>query len=65
VISSDILFIPYDLTRGLTAGKSYFWNLNFEYRLSNFIQATVTYSGRAENKSRVIHTGTAELRAFF
>ena len=65
VISSDILFIPYDLTRGLTAGKSYFWNLNFEYRLSNFVQATVTYSGRAENKSRVIHTGTAELRAFF
>lgn len=64
-LSTNPLFLPYELTKGLTLGKSFFWNLGFDYRLSNFIQATVNYFGRAEGKSRVIHTGTAELRAYF
>lgn len=58
-------FVPFDLTKGLAVGKSYFWSLNFEYRISNFIQATINYFGRAEGKSKVIHTGTAEVRAYF
>ncbi|MBZ0203863.1 MAG: hypothetical protein K8I03_12665 [Ignavibacteria bacterium] len=65
IISTDPAFVPFDLTKGLVIGKSYFWSLNFEYRISNFIQATINYYGRAENKSRVIHTGTAEVRAYF
>lgn len=65
LISANPLFIPFDLTKGLVIGKSYFWQLNFEYRISNFIQATINYFGRAEDKSKVIHTGTAEVRAYF
>jgi hypothetical protein len=65
LIYDNAQFIPYDLTKGLSAGKSYFWSLNFEYRISNFIQAAVNYFGRAEQKSKVIHTGTAEIRAYF
>jgi hypothetical protein len=65
LLNTNPAFIPFDLTKGLVAGKSYFWTLNFEYRISNFIQATINYFGRAEDKSRVIHTGTAEIRAYF
>jgi hypothetical protein len=57
--------VPFELTKGLVIGKSYFWTLNFEYRISNFIQATLNYFGRAEGRSKVIHTGTAEVRAYF
>lgn len=65
LINTSPAFIPFDLTKGLVPGKSYFWSLNFEYRISNFIQATINYFGRAEDKSKVIHTGTAEIRAYF
>jgi len=65
LVNTNPAFVPFDLTKGLVFGKSYFWSLNFEYRISNFIQATVNYFGRAEDKSRVIHTGTAEVRAYF
>ncbi|MEO8512803.1 MAG: hypothetical protein ABI543_04545 [Ignavibacteria bacterium] len=65
LIYTSPAFVPFDLTKGLVAGKSYFWSVNFEYRISNFIQATINYFGRAEDKSKVIHTGTAEIRAYF
>ena len=65
LINTNPAFVPFDLTKGLVIGKSYFWTLNFEYRISNFIQATINYFGRAEDKSKVIHTGTAEVRAYF
>jgi hypothetical protein len=64
-LSDNPLFLPYELTKGLNSGKSYFWNISFEYKLTNFIQATVNYLGRAEGNSKVIHTGTAEVRAYF
>jgi hypothetical protein len=65
ILSSNPLYLPYELTKGLIVGKTYLWSLNFDYRLTNFIQATVSYNGRAEGSSKVIHTGTAELRAYF
>lgn len=65
LVNTNPAFVPFDLTKGLVIGKSYFWSLNLEYRISNFIQATMNYFGRAEDKSKVIHTGTAEVRAYF
>jgi hypothetical protein len=65
LLNNNPEFLPYDLTGGTVIGKSYLWNLTFDYRISNFIQATVNYFGRAEGNSKVIHTGTAELRAYF
>lgn len=59
------LYVPYELTKGIVPGKSYIWSVNFDYRITNFIQATVNYTGRAEGNSKTIHTGTAELRAYF
>jgi hypothetical protein len=64
-LNLEPLFLPYELTKGISPGKSYVWSLAFDYRISNFIQATINYLGRAEEGTKVIHTGTAELRAYF
>jgi hypothetical protein len=65
ILSANPLFLPYELTKGITVGKSFLWTVSFEYRITNFIQATLNYFGRAEGNSKTIHTGTAELRAYF
>ena len=65
ILSANPVFLPYDLTKGITVGKSFLWTLSLDYRITNFIQATLNYFGRAEGNSKVIHTGTAELRAYF
>jgi hypothetical protein len=59
-------FIPYELTNGNQIGKNYYWRLNFDYRLSSFLQTTISYDGRVQGTgSRVIHTARAEVRAYF
>jgi len=65
LLNTNPQFVPYELTGGIVVGKSYLWTVGFDYRITNFIQAAVNYFGRAEGNSKVIHTGTAEIRAFF
>ncbi len=58
-------FIPYELTNGNQIGKNYYWRLNFDYRLTSFLQTTVSYDGRLQGASKVVHTARAEARAYF
>ena len=58
-------FIPYELTNGNQIGKNYYWRLNFDYKLITFLQATISYDGRLQGESRVVHTARAEARAYF
>ena len=65
-LGTNELALPYQLTEGYAIGDTWIGRLTFEYRFGSNIQASVTYSGRAQPPSdRVIHTGQAELRAFF
>lgn len=58
--------LPYQLTEGYAIGATWIGRLTFEYRFGANIQASISYSGRAQPPTdRVIHTGQAELRAFF
>ncbi|MGD8780312.1 MAG: hypothetical protein PVH88_15275 [Ignavibacteria bacterium] len=57
-ISSDIL-------QGNSIGKNYFARVNFDYRISGNLQTSFSYSGRQLGKGKIIHTMTAEARAFF
>jgi len=57
--------IPYELTNGNQIGKNYYWRLNFDYKLSSFLQTTISYDGRVQGASKVIHTARAEARAYF
>jgi hypothetical protein len=58
-------FLPFELTMGNFIGKNYFWRLNFDYRISSNLQSTLSYDGRQQAGSKIVHTGKAEVRAFF
>lgn len=58
-------FIPYELTNGNQIGKNYYWRLNFDYRLTSFLQTTISYDGRVQGAGKIIHTARAEARAYF
>jgi hypothetical protein len=56
----------YELTNGNAVGQNYVWRLNFDYRVNNFVTATISYDGRTNTSiGNVINTGKAEVRAFF
>jgi len=56
---------PYELTGGRIAGKTWVWRSAFEYRITQFLQATVNYEGRSEGGNSPVHNARAEIRAFF
>ncbi len=58
--------IPYEMANGRSLGTSLRWDLRFDYRVSQTIQASFSYSGRNEpERNRVIHTGRAQVTAAF
>jgi hypothetical protein len=65
IMNTNSLNFPYELTSGKTSGKSYFWRAIFDYNITKNIQANVNYDGRVEGNKQVIHTGRAQVTAFF
>ena len=57
--------VPFELTGGRIEGKTYLWTLAFDYRLSGNMQASLQYQGRLEGAGAPVHSGRAEVRAFF
>ncbi|HYQ87542.1 MAG TPA: hypothetical protein VES59_09895 [Bacteroidota bacterium] len=57
--------IPFELTEGRVGGKSWLWHFSFDYRMTQFLQSTISYDGRSEGGSPTVHTAKAEVRAFF
>lgn len=65
VSNKGAVFLPFEMTGGKVTGQSWLWQLTVDYRLTQFLQATIDYNGRSENGGRIIHNGRAEVRAFF
>lgn len=63
--TSSSLNIPFEITRGNVIGKNYFLRAFFDYRVSSFIQTSLSYDARLQGTSRVIQTMRAEARAYF
>src|ERR1051326_7104091 len=57
--------LPFELTGGKVGGQSWLWHVGMDYRLTQFIQSTISYDGRSEGGSSPVHTMKAEVRAFF
>jgi hypothetical protein len=58
--------LPYEMAEGRSAGRSMRWDTRFEYRLSQTIQASLSYTGRNEpERQGVVHTGRAQVTAAF
>jgi len=65
LMNRPILLFPFELTGGKAVGKTWLWRGSFDYRFTQFIQATMSYDGRNEGGAQTIHTARAEVRAFF
>jgi hypothetical protein len=57
--------VPYELTDGRDVGKTFLWGASLDYRITGNIQSTLQYTGRTSKNGKIVHTGRAEVRAFF
>ncbi len=62
----DSRTVPYEMARGKKEGLSQNWQARLEYTLAKNVVFSLFYNGRDEaGFKRVIHSGQAEIRAFF
>lgn len=61
---SDVIF-PFELTNGRNEGMTIILGTFFDYSISKNLQATINYNGRSEGSGGFIHSGRAEVKAFF
>jgi len=57
--------LEFAMLSGLKDGGNYLWNLDYNRKLSNNIQLSVSYEGRKTGISDPIHIGRAQLKATF
>ncbi len=64
-VSTDAALLPYEMAEGDPAGDNFRWDLRVDYRISQYLTATLSYSGSKDADRETIHIGRAEVRAFF
>ncbi len=57
--------VAYQMLEGLQPGKNYTWSLLAQKKLTKFLDLNLNYFGRKTETSKVIHTGTIQLKAYF
>lgn len=57
--------LSYEMLDGLKTGENYTWSVNYSRTLANNIQLTLSYEGRQSPGIKTIHTGNAQVRAYF
>jgi hypothetical protein len=55
----------YTMAGGKTFGNNVDWSFNLDYRLHRYVTVLISYTGLSEPDRPVIHSGRAEMRAFF
>ncbi len=63
--ASENSTIGFEMLEGFKTGQNYTWAASFIKTLSNNLQITLQYNGRKSEGSKMVHIGTAEIRAFF
>lgn len=57
--------IAFEMLEGLKAGQNLTWGLSIQRNIGSGLQLSITYDGRKPASTKVIHTGGAQVRAFF
>lgn len=57
--------LAFEMLDALKIGKNITWGLAYQRNLSNNLQLSLTYDGRQSEGSKTIHTGGAQVRAYF
>jgi hypothetical protein len=64
-VATDAETLPYEMADGDPPGDNFRWDLRFDYRISRYLTATLSYSGNKDADRETVHIGQAEVRAFF
>jgi len=64
---NDIATTPvaYEMLEGLKSGQNITWGLTYQQNLANNLTISLNYDGRQSEGSKAIHTGGAQVRAYF
>ena len=57
--------LAFEMLDALQIGKNITWGLSYQRNLSNNMQLSLTYDGRQSGQGKAIHTGGAQVRAYF
>ena len=57
--------VDFIILEGLKNGNNFLWSANFDQRLTDNIQLSISYDGRKTGTSRIVHLGRAQVRATF
>ena len=57
--------VGFQLLEGLQPGKNFTWSLLAQKKLTKFLDLNLNYFGRKTESSKIIHTGTIQLKAYF
>ncbi len=64
-VATQAADLPYEMAEGDPPGDNFRWDLRLDYRLSKYLNASVSYNGSKDAGRETIHVGRAEVRAFF
>ncbi len=64
-VSPEGTTIPYQMSQGKKEGDSSDWNLQADYRISQYMTFSLSYNARKDPKRETLHYFRAELRAYF
>ena len=57
--------VAYQMLEGLQPGKNFTWSLLAQKKLTKYLDLNLNYFGRKSETSKMIHTGTVQLKAYF
>lgn len=57
--------VSYEMMEGLKQGQNITWGLSYQQNLANNLTISINYDGRQSENTRIIHTGGAQVRAYF
>ena len=57
--------LAFEMLQGLLPGNNFTWTAGAQRKVSQNLQINVIYNGRSSEGSRVVHSGGAQVRAFF
>jgi hypothetical protein len=57
--------LAFEMLDALKVGQNMTWGISYQRNLSNNLQLSITYDGRKSEGTKAIHTGGAQIRAYF